>query len=135
MAIELLLREQVKNFWGRSACGEIYAVGVSKQDIYDVQSRARYRREPYLPEFARFYEGHGKDVLEIGVGMGADHVEWARLRPRSLTGIDLTGRGIIALYVGPPHGRYSGARCRFIGSQSQTPRDEERPGNKQHRIR
>jgi len=88
------LKEQVKNFWGRSSCGEIYGVGVSKQEIYDVQSRARYRLEPYLPEFARFYEGHGKDVLEVGVGMGADHVEWARSRPRSLTGIDLTARAI-----------------------------------------
>jgi SAM-dependent methyltransferase len=94
MAIEPRLKEQVTNFWGRSSCGEIYGVGVSKQEIYDVQSRARYILEPYLPGFARFHEGHGKDVLEIGVGMGADHVEWVRSKPRSLTGVDLTPRAI-----------------------------------------
>lgn len=45
-------------------------------------------------EFAEFEKGAGKDVLEIGVGMGADHLEWAKARPRSLTGIDLTPRAI-----------------------------------------
>jgi ubiquinone/menaquinone biosynthesis C-methylase UbiE len=34
------------------------------------------------------------DVLEVGVGMGADHLEWARHMPRSLSGIDLTERAI-----------------------------------------
>src|SRR5260370_5143935 len=92
--IEPRLKERVKAFWNRSSCGEVYAVGFSKQDIYDSQSRARYGLEPYLLEFAKFHEGHGKDVLEIGVGMGADHVEWARSRPRSLTGVDLTPRAI-----------------------------------------
>ena len=50
--------------------------------------------EPYLPGFARFEDGRGRDVLEIGVGMGADHLEWARARPRSLVGCDLTPHAI-----------------------------------------
>lgn len=45
-------------------------------------------------EFARFHEAEGQDVLEIGVGMGADHIELPRSRPRSLTGIDLTPRAV-----------------------------------------
>jgi ubiquinone/menaquinone biosynthesis C-methylase UbiE len=56
--------------------------------------KERYRLERHLRDFARFSEGGGKDVLEIGVGMGADHVEWARSKPRSLTGIDLTARAV-----------------------------------------
>ena len=35
-----------------------------------------------------------KDVLEVGVGMGSDHVRWARSRPRRLAGIDLTPRAV-----------------------------------------
>jgi ubiquinone/menaquinone biosynthesis C-methylase UbiE len=50
--------------------------------------------EPYILPFAKFDEACGKDVLEIGVGMGADHAEWAKSQPRSLTGIDLTPRAI-----------------------------------------
>jgi ubiquinone/menaquinone biosynthesis C-methylase UbiE len=33
-------------------------------------------------------------VLEVGVGMGADHAEWAKARPRTLTGVDLTPRAV-----------------------------------------
>ena len=32
--------------------------------------------------------------MEIGVGMGADHIEWAKSKPRSLSGIDLTPRAV-----------------------------------------
>ena len=28
------------------------------------------------------------------MGMGADHLEWAKAAPRSLTGVDLTGQAI-----------------------------------------
>jgi SAM-dependent methyltransferase len=63
-------------------------------DQLEAQARARYELEPYIFEFARFDEGRGRDVLEIGVGMGADHLEWAKESPRSLTGIDLTPRAI-----------------------------------------
>jgi len=58
------------------------------------QAQARYELEPDLQAFAKFPEGRGKDVLEIGVGMGADHLEWAKSGPRSLTGIDLTHRAV-----------------------------------------
>jgi SAM-dependent methyltransferase len=88
------LQEQVKDFWDRSSCGEVYALGSSDQAKYETQGRARYELEPYLEKFAKFHEGRDKDVLEIGIGMGADHVKWARARPHSLTGIDLTSRAL-----------------------------------------
>jgi ubiquinone/menaquinone biosynthesis C-methylase UbiE len=86
--------DRVKDFWEAGSCGEVYASGLSARDYYDSQSHARYALEPYLAGFARFSEGHGRDVLEVGVGMGADHVEWARSGPRTLTGIDLTPRAV-----------------------------------------
>ena len=88
------LKRQVRDFWDAGSCGEVYAVGNSRQAQYEAQRAARYTLEPYPPGFARFSDGAGRDVLEIGVGMGADHVEWAQSRPRSLTGIDLTARAI-----------------------------------------
>jgi ubiquinone/menaquinone biosynthesis C-methylase UbiE len=88
------LKAQVRDFWDEKSCGEVYATGDSARDGYEAQSRARRELEPYIAEFARFDEGRGLDVLEIGVGMGADHVEWAKARPRSLTGIDLTPRAV-----------------------------------------
>ena len=43
--------------------------------------------------FARFHESRGQSVLEIGVGLGADHQQFAQFCA-SLTGIDLTQRAI-----------------------------------------
>jgi ubiquinone/menaquinone biosynthesis C-methylase UbiE len=84
------LKQEVHDFWNRASCGEVYAEGSEARERYETHARARYALEPYIRSFARFEEGAGRDVLEVGVGMGADHLEWARSRPRSLTGVDLT---------------------------------------------
>lgn len=87
-------KADVRDFWDAAACGEIYADGDSLAAQLATQARVRYQLEPYLPEFARFADGRDRDVLEIGVGIGADHLEWAKARPCSLTGVDLTPRAI-----------------------------------------
>jgi SAM-dependent methyltransferase len=84
----------VGSFWEAASCGEVYAAGESERERYEAQARARYALEPFIFPFARFPEGAGRDVLEVGVGMGADHLEWARVRPRRLAGIDLTSRAV-----------------------------------------
>jgi ubiquinone/menaquinone biosynthesis C-methylase UbiE len=86
------LKDDVRDFWDSKCCGEIYASGDSERNFYDSQSRRRYELEPYIFEFARFSDAAGKDVLEIGVGMGADHAQLAAAKPKSLIGIDLTPR-------------------------------------------
>lgn len=88
-----LQSEAVQEHWEREACGEVYAVGGLLSERLSAQAAARYHLEPYLRPFARF-DGEGRDVLEIGVGMGADHLEWARSAPRRLVGIDFTGRAV-----------------------------------------
>jgi SAM-dependent methyltransferase len=88
------LKDEVREFWDAASCGEVYAQGDTVEEQYAAQAKARYELEPYIAEFAQFPSGRGKDVLEIGVGMGADHVEWAKSAPRSLTGLDLTPRAI-----------------------------------------
>ena len=87
-------KANVRGFWEAASCGEIYAEGSSAPEKFRQHSEARYRLEPYIRDFARFEEGSGQDVLEIGVGMGADHVEWAKSGPRHLAGIDLTPRAV-----------------------------------------
>jgi SAM-dependent methyltransferase len=88
------VKASVAEFWERASCGEVYAEGPTLRQQLDAHARARYALEPYIFDFARFGEGRDRDVLEIGVGMGADHLQWARARPRSLTGIDLTSRAV-----------------------------------------
>lgn len=88
------LKASVQEFWDAASCGEVYASGSTEKERYESHARARYSLEPYIEDFAQFATARGRDVLEVGVGMGADHAEWARNGPRSLTGIDLTPRAI-----------------------------------------
>ncbi len=87
-------KELVRAFWDEVSCGEVYADGREMRERLDRQAKARYELEPFIFDFARFSEGAGRDVLEIGTGMGADHLQWARAHPRTLVGIDLTDRAV-----------------------------------------
>jgi len=87
-------KNEVRDWWNRESCGEAYATGTEEAERLRTQEAARYALEPYIFDHAKFHEGKGKDVLEVGVGMGADHLQWARARPRSLTGVDLTPRAV-----------------------------------------
>src|SRR6266542_5547832 len=84
----------VRDFWEAASCGEVYLTGETRAEQLAQQARTRYHLEPYIHDFARFQDGHDRDVLEIGVGLGADHFEWAKAGPRSLTGVDLTPRAV-----------------------------------------
>lgn len=82
--------EHVREFWNRASCGEeLYLDG----DDYEAQAAARYELEPAILPFADFRSCQGKDVLEVGVGLGADHEQFARAGAR-LSGVDLTPRAI-----------------------------------------
>lgn len=102
------LKDEVRDFWDAASCGEVYARGETLQQQYEAHAQARYELEPYIRDFAQFPSGAGRDVLEIGVGMGADHVEWARSGPRSLNGVDLTPRAI----------EHTRTRLEFLGLHS-----------------
>jgi len=86
-------KQAVHDFWQRASCGEdLYLEGTSR-DGYVEQARQRYQLEPYIEQFAAFDSAAGRDVLEIGVGLGADHQRFAQAGA-VLSGIDLTPRAI-----------------------------------------
>jgi len=86
-------KRQVKDFWNEASCGErLYLGGASAED-YASQADQRYTLEPYIIPFADFNSAKGLRVLEIGVGLGADHQRFAEAGAH-LTGIDLTDRAI-----------------------------------------
>lgn len=86
-------KQAVYEFWNKASCGEdLYLQDISRES-YEAHSAMRYRLEPEILAFARFGDAAGKDVLEIGVGLGADHANFAKHGAR-LTGIDLTDRAI-----------------------------------------
>lgn len=85
---------EVKDFWNAESCGERHAEGATELERFKSQEELRYQLEPYIIDFAKFDDFQRLDVLEIGVGYGADHSRIARSGPNSLTGVDLTERAI-----------------------------------------
>jgi SAM-dependent methyltransferase len=86
-------KRQVSEFWNEASCGEELYLATASRAGYLAQSRERYALEPYIQPFARFEQSRGKKVLEIGVGLGADHQCFAEAGA-DLFGIDLTPRAI-----------------------------------------
>jgi ubiquinone/menaquinone biosynthesis C-methylase UbiE len=84
----------VRTFWERTPCGSWDATAPEgTREYFDQIERRRYELEPFIHRFARFGERSGQRVLEIGVGLGTDHVQFARAGAE-LTGVDLTEKGV-----------------------------------------
>jgi ubiquinone/menaquinone biosynthesis C-methylase UbiE len=86
-------KRAVQEFWDRAACGEELYLANQQREGYSAQARRRYELEPVIVQFAEFEAAAGQRVLEIGVGLGADHQRYAEAGAR-LWGIDLTERAV-----------------------------------------
>ena len=84
------LLQQVHGFWNTEACD----TGVVKDasdtaEFYQKFREQRYRTQWHIPLLVPFSEAKNKEVLEIGIGNGADGVMFA-LNGGNYTGVDLT---------------------------------------------
>jgi ubiquinone/menaquinone biosynthesis C-methylase UbiE len=86
-------KEDVRDFWNEASCGEKLYLEKADLDGFRKQSSIRYDLEPFIIPFANFDAAKDKEVLEIGVGLGADHQRFAE-SGAVLTGVDLTPRAI-----------------------------------------
>ena len=84
------LKEEVRDFWNADPCGSRY---LGDRADFEAHARARYQLEPYIHEFARFAQSGGQRVLEVGVGMGADYLEWLKAGAQA-TGVDLSSASL-----------------------------------------
>ncbi len=95
------LKEKVRDFWNEKSCGEALYLSENTQIGYTLQLIKRYQLESEIVEFADFKQFKNKKVLEIGVGLGADHQMIAQSQQPMISnqhpmlyGIDLTERAI-----------------------------------------
>lgn len=87
------VKAQTRKQWAHDPAGSIAAdeepLGTA-ESFRKVESH-RYREQPWMHDTFHFDRFQDQDVLEIGVGLGTDHLQFARVGAR-LTGIDLTQR-------------------------------------------
>jgi ubiquinone/menaquinone biosynthesis C-methylase UbiE len=86
-------KQQVHDFWNNASCGEDLYLRGADAKAYAAQAAKRYELEPYIQPFADFDGAAGKQVLEVGVGLGADHERFAAAGAL-LHGVDLTQRAV-----------------------------------------
>lgn len=84
------LKEAVRDHWEADPCGAKLAdAEPGSPEFFAQVERTRYQLEPFIHGFAEFTRWSGRDVLEVGVGLGTDFVQFARAGA-NVVGIDLT---------------------------------------------
>ncbi len=86
-------KQAVQDYWNVASCGEALYLSNIDNVGYEAQAKKRYELEPYIESFAQFAGANGRAVLEVGVGLGADHERFAS-SGALLSGVDLTQRAV-----------------------------------------
>jgi ubiquinone/menaquinone biosynthesis C-methylase UbiE len=87
----------VREYWEREPCGTSSWITKREppktKEWFNAVERHRYEAEPHIFAVAQFTRWKGARLLEIGVGAGADHLQWARAGAEC-HGVDLTDAAI-----------------------------------------
>jgi ubiquinone/menaquinone biosynthesis C-methylase UbiE len=94
---KLELNDEVREFWEQGPCGSgeviVGDLAPRTREWFEKIETHRYQVEPFIHSVAQFSRHHGKKVLEVGVGAGTDHLQWARAGAQCF-GVDLTQAAI-----------------------------------------
>lgn len=69
----------VQKYWNDRPCNIKHSNRpIGTKEYFDEVEQRKYFVEPHIPEFAEFERWRGKNVLEIGCGIGTDSVNFVR---------------------------------------------------------
>ncbi len=88
------LKQQVREYWNSHPCGTQFTeLEWGSKKFFDEVEKFRYDTQPFMRELMEFDNFRGKQLLEIGCGLGTDLVQFARAGAM-VTGVDLTPASI-----------------------------------------
>ena len=91
--------EQVEEFWDENLCGHHFVQDeYLSPEFFKKYREFRYKKTHHLNTYIDWEGAKGKDVLEIGLGIGSDGTRWAA-QARSYTGVDLTNEAVEATKI------------------------------------
>ena len=80
----------VEEFWNENLCGKHFIdSSYLSEEFFDTYTDFRYRKTHHLDKYIDWQAAKEKEVLEIGLGIGADGCRWAE-QAKKYTGVDLT---------------------------------------------
>lgn len=86
------IKKKSQEYWSRLPPGANYPskdVPYGSKEFYQSADRKRYQLDPYFPTLAESLKCDGKDVLEVGCGLGSDSRLFASLGGRVVS-VDLS---------------------------------------------
>ena len=87
--------EEVETYWNNRPCNIKHSnKSVGTPSYYKDVRRRKYKVESHIPKFASFKKYRGKDVLEIGCGIGTDAESFTQAGA-NYTGIDISAESVI----------------------------------------
>jgi ubiquinone/menaquinone biosynthesis C-methylase UbiE len=75
--LDTVARENAQAQWTRNPCGGAVAKGGSRVSYFKRVELERYKQQPWMHDLFRFEQYGGAKVLEIGVGLGTDLIQFA----------------------------------------------------------
>lgn len=88
--------QQIEEFWNVNLCGHHFVKApYPSKEFFEQYTEFRYKKTHHLNTYIDWSAAKDKDVLEVGLGIGADATRWGK-NAKSYTGVDLTDEAVHA---------------------------------------